>query len=196
MPTGPWVGLPIAAELVSGSNSATDVARDGGCEDETVCMMSGTAAIDVGSEIPADSVKTDCAVGGVEDGNGADDDVDDDDGDDDDSPVTAVSILSELVGAILAGGRVGAAATCEETMAGSLDCKGALAVDTAGAGADGLTTAGGENVASDMRTSLPVPTAEDAAACDVGTGTGTTTDCSTGDDDAGGTGGGGGGGGG
>lgn len=45
-----------------------------------------------------------------------------------------------------------------------------------------------------MRTSLPVPTAEDTAACEVGRGT--TADCPTEEDDAGDAAGGGGGGGG
>lgn len=47
-------------------------------------------------------------------------------GGDDDDPVTAVSIVSELVGAILAGGRSGAAATCEGTLTGSLEGAGVL----------------------------------------------------------------------
>jgi hypothetical protein len=148
-----------------------------------LCMMSGIATTDVGFIGPADSVTTGCATGGVVD----------DGGNDDGDPITAVSIVSELVGAILAGGSVGAAAACEETT-GSPDCKGALGVETSDAGADGSRTAGKGVVASDIRTALPVPTAEDTAACDVGTGT--TADCSTGEDDAGGAGGGDGGGGG
>lgn len=52
-------------------------------------------------------------------------------------------------------------------------------------------TAGGELVASDMRTSALVPNAVVAAACDVGRGT--IADCSPGENDAGGAGGGGGG---
>ena len=125
-PTGPLVGLPTVAELDCERSAAIDVASGVVCEDDTVCSTSGTAATDVGFEVPADSVTTGCATGVVVD----------DSSDDDGGPITAVLILSELVGAILAGGSVGAAATCEETT-GSLDCEGALGVETSDAGAEG-----------------------------------------------------------
>ena len=59
---------------------------------------------------------------------------------------------------------------------------------SSGAGAEGCRIAGKGVVASDTRT-LPVPAAEDAAACDVGKDT--IADCSAGDDNGGGGGGGG-----
>lgn len=173
------------AELVCESSSAIEVASDGVCEDEAVCMISGTATTDVGVTTPADSVTIDCATGGEVDEGGGDGDGDGDDGE----PITAVSIVSELVGAILAGGSEGAA---EGTTTDSLDCRDAFGVGTSGAGDDGSRTAGGRVVASDMRTALPVPAAEDTAACDVGRGT--TAGCSNGEDDAGGSADGGGGG--
>lgn len=97
-----------------------DVACDNVCEVTVDSRMSGTAATDVGFVTPADSVTTGWATGGVDTG------AVDAGGDDDDDLITAVSIVSELVGAILAGGRSGAAATCEGTTTGSLDGKGAL----------------------------------------------------------------------
>lgn len=106
-----------------------------------------------------DSVAADCKMGGVIVG-----------GENDDS-VTAVLTVSESDGAILAGGGVGIVTTCEEATTDSLGCKSVLEVGTADADADGSTNTGGEDVASDMRTALPVPTAEVTAACDVGTST-------------------------
>jgi hypothetical protein len=162
-----------------------DVVIEGSCEDVNNGAISGIAATEVGSLTPADSVTVGRAAGGVED--------------DSDELITAVSIVSELVGAILAGGNVGVATIWVGAAAGSLDCGAALEVDCAGAGAGagaggGSRIASGEDVASDMRTALPVPIAEDTAACDVGTGT--TTDASTEEDGVEGAGAGGGGGGG
>ena len=172
MSPGPRVGLPSAADLVCEKSSAIEVANDGVCEDETVCMMSGSAATDVGFATPADSVTTGCTTRGVVD-----------DGDDGD-PITTVPVVSELVGAIFAGGSVGAAATCEGTTTGSQDREGSLEAESLGAGADGSRNAGRGVVASDIRTRLPVPAAEDTVACDVGKDT--RTDCPTGEDDTGG----------
>ncbi len=70
--------------------------------------MSGTAAIDVESAAPADSVTTGCAAAGIVGGDDGDGDGDVDL--DDSGGITAVSTVSELVGANLAGGSVGAAA--------------------------------------------------------------------------------------
>lgn len=102
-----------------------DVACDSACEVAVDSEMSGTAATDVGFVTPADSVTTGWATGGVET-NAVDAGAVDAGGDDDGGPITAVSIVSELVGAILAGERSGAAAFCEGTTTGSLDGKGAL----------------------------------------------------------------------
>lgn len=101
--------------------------------------------------------------------------------------------MSELFGGGLAGGESGAAATCEGTTTVSLVGEGALVGCTSGAGADDGMTAGGGRVASDMRTSLLVPNAVDAATC--GVGRGTIADCPSGEVNAGGAGGDGGGGG-
>lgn len=150
------------------------------CEDVADCEMSEVAAIDVGPEAPAGSVKIGWARATVVD--------------DDDELSTTVSIMSELVGTIRAGGIVGTAAACEDTTAGSLDCKGTSEVDIVDAGADGSRTASEEDVATGMRIALPVPITEDTAACDVGRGT--TTDWSTREDDTSDADGGGGGGGG
>src|SRR5690242_10217951 len=134
MPTGSRVELPNAADLVCERISAIEVADNSASEEEMVDRISGTAATEVGSGAPADSVTAGCATGVVIDGgegNGVDD------GDSEGDAISAVSTTLELVGAILAGGSVGAAATCEERTSVSLDCEGALGVKTSGAGADG-----------------------------------------------------------
>jgi hypothetical protein len=123
IPTGPTVGLPPATELVCERRSAMDVACDTACDAALDARVSGIAAKEVGFMAPDDSVTTGWAIGAVDAGAedagtiGAG-------GDDGDDPVTAVSIVSELVGAILAGGRSGAAATCEGTITVSLDGEG------------------------------------------------------------------------
>jgi len=123
IPTGPNVGLAPATELVCERRSAMDVACDTTSDVALDSRMSGTAAKDVGFVAAVDSVTTGWTIGAVD--AGAEDagsiGVG---GDDDGDPVTAVSIVSELVGAILAGGRSGAAATCEGTLAVSLDGAG------------------------------------------------------------------------
>lgn len=134
-PTGSRVGLPDAADLVCDRICATEVADNSASEDEMVGTMSGTAATEVGPAIPADSVTTGCATGGVMDGGEGEGEGDDGDGDGD--AISAVLTVSELVGAILAGGRVGAAAICEEKTTVSLGCEGALGVGSSNAGADG-----------------------------------------------------------
>lgn len=91
-----------------------DVACDTACDVALDSRMSGTAAKDVGVVAAVESVTIGWATSGEDAGaedvgaTGAGGDVDGD-------PITAVSILSELVGAILAGGKSGAAATCEGT---------------------------------------------------------------------------------
>jgi hypothetical protein len=97
-----------------------DVACDTACDVALDARMSGTAAKDVGLVASVDSVTTGWAIGAVVAG-AEDDEATGAGGDDDGDPVTAVSIMSELVGAILAGGRSGAAATCEGTLTVSLD---------------------------------------------------------------------------
>ena len=120
IPTGPNVGLAPAMELVCERRSAIEVACDTACDVALDSRMSGTAAKDVGFVTVTDSVTTGWAIGAV-DASAEDTGAIGSGGDDDGDPVTAVSIVSELVGAIFAGGRSGAAATCEGTLTVSLD---------------------------------------------------------------------------
>lgn len=138
MPTGSRVELPNAADLVCEKISAIEVADNSASEGEIVDRISGTAATEVGSGTVADSVTAGCATGvGIDGGEGEGENDGEGEGDGEGDAISAVSTTLELVGAILAGGSVGAAATCEERTSVSLDCEGALGVKFSGAGADG-----------------------------------------------------------
>lgn len=135
MPTGTRVGLPTAAVRVCERSSAIEVADNDTFEEEAIGLVSGTAGTEVGFATPAESVTTGCATGGVVDGDDGGGGGDGDNGDG--GAITAVLAVSELVGAILAGGTVGAAAMFEDRTTVLLGCEGAIGLKFSGADADG-----------------------------------------------------------